>query len=406
MKIGTILFTWHRSTHTRKVLEALSKNDVLPEVLYIFQDGVNEKTNSEEWQKVNQLINNVSFCETKVYVSDINKGCARSIVSGINFALQECDAVIVLEDDCVPDKQFMRFIVSALKTYKNEDKVYCVSGYGWRVVLSEQKEFDAYFSGRSCSSGWATWKDKWAAYEENYNIVNEIKKDPAARERLKIWGNDLESMLAGNIHGTCDAWDVFWSLNIIKKGGYCLSPYNTLLHNIGFDGSGLHSGSSCYMQDDEETGEAEYKATFRFPQKIESTKECEEEFQFLFGGATAQEKASFYRKLFIRWIWMKQEGREAEIPQEIEGNVASWGKGETLDLLLDELKGRMDVAYIVESRPSVSEYKGIPIITIDKVPKEIKNIIVIPYFDMDIIAARVKKIRQDIKLWGIDELIQ
>lgn len=405
MKIGTILFTWHRSTHTRKVLDALSKNDVLPEVLYIFQDGVNEKTDSEEWQKVNQLIKNVHFCETKVCVSDINKGCARSIVSGINYVLQECDAVIVLEDDCVPDRQFMRFIISALETYKNEDKVYCVSGYGWKVVLSEQKEFDAYFNRRSSSSGWATWKDKWAAYKEDYNIINKIKKDSAAKERLRIWGNDLEAMLAGNIHGTCDAWDVFWALNIIKKGGYCLSPYKTLIHNIGFDGSGLHSGSDLYMQDDTEEWEAEYKPTFLFPKRVESTKECEEEFQFLFGGKTAQEKARLYRELLIRWIRMKQEEREAVVPQEMKGSVASWGKGEILDVLLDELKGRVTVDYIVESKPSRSEYKGIPIITIDQVPKEIKNIIVIPYFDMEIIAARVKKIGQDIKLWGIDGFI-
>ena len=39
MKIGTIVFTYQRDEHARRVLEALSHNDMLPEKLYIFQDG-------------------------------------------------------------------------------------------------------------------------------------------------------------------------------------------------------------------------------------------------------------------------------------------------------------------------------------------------------------------------------
>lgn len=54
VRIGSILFTYHRSEHTRKVIEALSKNDILPEKLYIFQDGIKASTNYDEWLKVNE----------------------------------------------------------------------------------------------------------------------------------------------------------------------------------------------------------------------------------------------------------------------------------------------------------------------------------------------------------------
>ena len=79
MKIGTVLFTWHRSEHTQKVLDALKHNTVLPDRLYIFQDGISDRTNCEEWHKVNQIIQNVDFCNTTVVVSKVNLGCRKSI---------------------------------------------------------------------------------------------------------------------------------------------------------------------------------------------------------------------------------------------------------------------------------------------------------------------------------------
>ncbi len=401
MKIGTIIFTWHRSEHTAKVLEALAQNDLRPQRLYIFQDGMNEKTNAEEWEKVNSLIKQVNFCETHVQVSGINKGCAKSIVTGINYVLEECDAVIILEDDCVPNRQFMRFMVSALETYKSVEKVYSISGYTDGVKLSREQNYDAFFSGRSCSWGWGTWKDKWAIYEENYNIINEIKKDKKAYERLQVWGIDLEEMLMGNISGKCNAWDVFWSLNIIKRGGYCLSPYEPLIHNIGCDGTGVHCG---YRRDNDEK-EMDFTASFRFPQIVRNTEECENEVRFIFGGKQENEKRRLYQDILIRWVKMKQEGKSIKIPIESGKNVVVWGKGKIFDLLADELGDYLNIKCIVEREPNTDEYRHIPVITVDEIPKNIMDIIVIPFFDIDIISPKVKKKRPDIRIWGMDELI-
>ena len=102
MKIATILFTYNRSWHTDKVLKALCQNYVLPEKLFIFQDGIKRKEHEKEWKKVNLLINNVDFCPVEIIVSKENKGLAKSILSGIKYVFQNYDSIIVLEDDCVP----------------------------------------------------------------------------------------------------------------------------------------------------------------------------------------------------------------------------------------------------------------------------------------------------------------
>ena len=43
MKIAVAVFTYHRSYHTEKVLDALKNNTVLPEKLIVFQDGRRER---------------------------------------------------------------------------------------------------------------------------------------------------------------------------------------------------------------------------------------------------------------------------------------------------------------------------------------------------------------------------
>ena len=404
MKIGTIIFAYNRSEHMRQVLEALSQNDVLPEKLYLFQDGMKESTNIDEWNKVGELIRDVNWCETEVHISEKNKGLASTIVSGVSYVLRECDAVIVLEDDCVPHKQFMRFMVSALYTYQKEEKVYSVSGYAWNIDLVHQAE-DAYFNGRCSSYGWGTWKDRWRQYEEDYNILTRIRKDPEANERLRIWGNDLENMLLGKVVSANDSWAVFWALKIIEMGGYCLNPYKQLIHNIGFDGSGVHS-FSAKRQDTFAMWDREYQNMLHFPQKLECTDECKEEFQFLFGGKHGTEKWKLYQDILLKWIQMKQKGKTIRVPNDFKDDIAIWGKGKVYDCLIQEIKDQTLVKYIVESRPYIEEYNSIPVVSIKALPEDIKHIIVIPFFDLEIIETKVKKLRPDISLLGMDELLQ
>lgn len=120
MKIATLLFTYNRSRHTGQVIESLKNNTVLPEKLIVFQDGVKQDEDAEEWQKVNSLVHEIDWCEKEVIVSGYNKGLAESIVSGIEYAFRENDAVIVLEDDCVAAPNFIRFMTQCFERYETE----------------------------------------------------------------------------------------------------------------------------------------------------------------------------------------------------------------------------------------------------------------------------------------------
>lgn len=283
MKIATLLFTYNRSYHTEQVITALRRNTVLPQKLFIFQDGLQSGMDDFEWNKVNRLINGIDWCDKEVIVSEYNKGLASSIVSGINYAFREYDVVIVLEDDCVSTANFISFMQQCFEKYQDNQKVYSVSGYSYPLDL-KKTQYDIFGCGRISSWGWGTWKDRWNIYEKDYELVKKMKREKNASVNLAMWGNDLEEMLAGNVRGDLDSWAVFWALNIISREGICINPYESLISNIGTDGSGVHCGVTDRFK--VKTVDEE-KKEFYLPDDIEFLDETKEAFASLYGSYTA-----------------------------------------------------------------------------------------------------------------------
>ena len=325
MKIATLLFTYNRSYHTGQVISSLKKNRVLPEKLFVFQDGLKQGSDDSEWKKVNNLIHSIDWCESEVIVSDYNKGLAASIVYGINYAFKEYEAVIVLEDDCVPAPGFISFMTQCFEKYQNNKKVYSISGYNWPLDL-KKNVYDVYGCGRSSSWGWGTWKDRWNTYQKDYELLKNVKQDKELSRKLALWGSDLENMLILNVQGLTDSWAVFWSLGIIFRDGICINPYKSLIKNIGNDGSGVHCGITNEFDVvlDEET------ETFKMPDEISILKESEIAFADIFGSYTAAcEFDSRKENVLVYGIGNFFKNNEKQINRDynIEKFVDSYKKG-------------------------------------------------------------------------------
>lgn len=283
MKIATLLFTYNRSEHTKRVVDSLKRNTVMPQKLFVFQDGLKEGEEEDEWRKVSDVIHTIDWCENEIILSDYNKGLAESIVSGVGLAFQTYDAVIVLEDDCVPTANFLSFMKQCFEKYEDDKHIYSVSGYAWPINLLKDK-YDIYACRRISSWGWGTWKDRWKQYEKDYEFIKKMKQKEETSRDLAMWGSDLEATLVGNIRGECDSWAVFWALTVIWNKGICINPYKSLISNIGFDGSGFHCGVSTKfeveMMDDD-------KEEFSLPNRIRVSDEVKEAFALLYGSYTA-----------------------------------------------------------------------------------------------------------------------
>ncbi len=240
MNIGIIVFAYNRSQHLKKVLDGLKKNEGVSKV-YIFQDGLKCEEHRSEWEKTHKVIKEIDWCKVIYNRSLYNKGLAKSIVDGINIVFKENDAVIVLEDDCVPTANFVSFMIQCFEKYKNDHRIYAVTGYSDPVNLP-YSEFDIYGCGACPTWGWGTWKDRWSHYRIDNEILERLNINEDKSKYLATWGSHLTAMLVNRILGLNDSWAVYWGLNIIDNNGICINPYKSLIRNIGMDGTGVHCG--------------------------------------------------------------------------------------------------------------------------------------------------------------------
>lgn len=241
--VPVALFTFNRPNHLLRVLRALQKNQI--EILYIFSDGYDGKENEAKVQAVREIISNIDWCRTKVKLSDNNRGLADSIIDGVQTVFSDHQRIIVLEDDCVPSCNFVSFMERFLDHYAHNAQVMNINGYAPDVQIPRNFSDDIYFTHRSSSWGWATWKSAWENFEREPMTYNElVKNETRIRSITDKAGIDLFPMMKSQLAGDIDSWSIWWSYAIAANGGLCLNPVSSKIKNIGNDGSGTHTGDT------------------------------------------------------------------------------------------------------------------------------------------------------------------
>lgn len=368
INIGIIVFAYNRSRHITEVLEGLRKNQGV-EKLYVYQDGLKCEKHFIEWEKTSRVITEIDWCEVIYRRQEYNKGLAKSIIDGVTEVFEENDAVIVLEDDCVPTANFIHFMRQCFEKFRNDKRVYSVSGYNWPINLKRDK-YDIYGCGRISSWGWGTWKDRWDCYHIDNNILKHMKKDADSSRALSAWGSDLETTLLANISGQADSWAVYWALHVIDKRGICINPYESFIQNIGMDGTGVHCGISNRFQVELEKGE---KTEFVLPQRLEVLQTTEMAFASLYGSYTA-----------------------VNATKENAPDVLVYGLGNFFTQYEREINSVYRIRAFIDQRKK-GWYAGKAIININEIPEYTYDKIIIMVADIQEILNIIKKlIKRDV----------
>jgi hypothetical protein len=172
-----------------------------------------------------------------------NLGLARSIVTGVTALCKQFGRVIVLEDDLVVAPGFLRYMLQALDRYRDDSRVYQISGYNFPIP--DFPEADTVFLPLTTTWGWATWDRAWRAFDWNATGALEQLSDSQVRFRFDLEdAYPFSNMLKQRLGGKLDTWDIQWWWAVFKCGGLVLYPRHSLVQNIGFDGSGTHHGNS------------------------------------------------------------------------------------------------------------------------------------------------------------------
>ena len=254
MKIATIaFFCFNRADKTKEVLNALSKNELAADSeIFIFCDGPRNVRDFDKIKEVYEVIEAPwGFKKINIIKREINHGVRFSIVSGINQVLESHDSLIVVEDDIITDKNFLKFLNESLNFYQNQQNVWCVTGFNFPKNLikfpSQYREDIFFVKGKTCPWGWATWKNRWQKIDFEIQDFDQFIKDKKLVKEFNRSGGNMAELLRFQKEGKVQTWDIQMSYAMFKNGGYCVHPVKTLVKNIGFDDSGTHTKSDLNL---------------------------------------------------------------------------------------------------------------------------------------------------------------
>jgi len=239
-----VLFVYNRPWHTRQTIQALQKNELAKESeLYIYSDAPKDENAVEKVNEVRKYIKTINgFKKITILERDKNWGLANSIIDGVTKIVNEHGKIIVLEDDLVTSPYFLNFMNNALDVYKDEKKVWHISG--WNYPINTNGLDDVFFWRLMNCWGWATWADRWRYYEKNVEkTINSFNKKDIRLFNLDGVENFFGQVTANN-EGKINTWAIFWYATIFKHDGLCLNPTQSFVENIGQDGSGMHCEKS------------------------------------------------------------------------------------------------------------------------------------------------------------------
>jgi glycosyltransferase involved in cell wall biosynthesis len=235
------LFVYNRLAHTRKTVEALRANDLATLTdLVVFSDGPKDSTDAAAVEEVRKYISAINgFRSVSITASEINKGLADSVISGVSAVLEEYERIIVLEDDMVTSKHFLSYMNDSLERYESNQDVISVHAYMYPVKGSLPEYF--FLKGAHCW-GWGTWRRGWNLYErDGRNLLNRIRERNGAREFDYDDAYPFTSMLENQILGLNQSWAIRWHATAFVNDKLTLYPSKSFVQNIGFDDSGVHS---------------------------------------------------------------------------------------------------------------------------------------------------------------------
>lgn len=247
MKAPVVLFVYNRPEHTRRTLESLAANPGAQETeLIVFADGPKANATAEDRAKieaVRTVVNEKNWCgKQRLIASEINKGLANSVIDGVTQVVNAYGRVIVLEDDLVVAPFFLEFMNRSLDAYEADEKVIGITGYIYPVKQELPETF--FLRGADCWS-WATWKRGWDLFEKDgKKLLEEI--DSKKLQDDFDFGNayPYTQMLRDQVEGRNSSWAIRWYASAYLNNKLSLYPGRSLVHNIGVDGSGTHSGIS------------------------------------------------------------------------------------------------------------------------------------------------------------------
>jgi hypothetical protein len=166
-----------------------------------------------------------------------NVGVGVNVITALDwfFSINNCG--VVLEDDCIPHRDFFKYALSAVEFVKTQDSVWFFSGF--RPPITEIEEIQYALCSIPLNWGWGTTSEKWMEIRNliiDYKFENLFLSFLLGSSRV-YWNIGYRRILKGWV----DSWDTALAFLMIKKNKFTLIPNCNLISNIGNDEFALNT---------------------------------------------------------------------------------------------------------------------------------------------------------------------
>lgn len=274
-----VIFTFNRLDTLELVIKELKQNILAKESdLFIFSDFAKKVKDIKSVEAIRNFLHKIEgFKSVTIIQRKENFGLARNIIEGITDIINKYEKVIVLEDDLITSKNFLNYMNQSLDFYKENKKIFAISGFSWNLNSLKNIKEDVFLAYRPASWGWATWKDQWKTVDWDLNDYDSFIKDKEAIIKFNRGGIDMTKMLKSFVEGKNNSWAIRWAYSMSRQEKYCIYPKLSKVQNIGFGDDATH----C-------TGEHIHKTildnsqntNFKFSDKLELDSKILKEFRY------------------------------------------------------------------------------------------------------------------------------
>ncbi len=210
----------------------------------MFNDGPRENNENDlaAREELLELFDTIDWeCEVYKNFQEKNLGAGWGPSAAITWAFHDEDQLVILEDDCVPSLAFFDFCNHCLEKYKNDTRIWLVSGRSHQQNSRFFKDQDYIFTHYGHTWGWATWKRCWDNFDIDLKDFPEFIESGGAlnvltsKEEGFFFNKKYQRLYDGPLH----SWDFRLGIAIMKNGGLSIVPAKNLIQNVGI--IGLHS---------------------------------------------------------------------------------------------------------------------------------------------------------------------
>ena len=243
-EIGIFILAYKRLNHLKKTIYRLKKFIHANDTIHIFMDNFSDDQTSLEIKKikaVKKYLNNLDKKKFTVIFRRERFGMKKNWILAYDYMFKKYKKVICLEDDILIKESFINFMIFYLNYYEKNNKIMNITGFGTKIKIPKKYSYDCYLTKRSMSWGQGSWRRVWIKFSKMKKDHKSIITNKVNKLKLISCGEDLLRTMTLDYLKLAESIQVWWIWNIIRNNGLSINPINSLVDNIGYDGTGYHT---------------------------------------------------------------------------------------------------------------------------------------------------------------------